>query len=154
MLLFTMYQKAAKEIKEINLQWSERMNELKKKEFDVKDALNLKKGTTKTKDLEYLKRKETPRPSTLHYKFIESNTVNGIDKQNRLYIEVRYAKATSLSVNNKTLNNFFKLRHQGKSLNTNHMHNVAKVPGHKSINQISHYSRLTKYTRTDSKLFI
>ena len=65
MLLFTMYQKAAKEIKEINLQWSERMNELKKKEFDVKDALNLKKGTTKTKDLEYLKRKEIPRPSTL-----------------------------------------------------------------------------------------
>ena len=49
MLLFTMYQKAAKEIKEINLQWSERMNELKKKEFDVKDALNLKKALLKLK---------------------------------------------------------------------------------------------------------
>ena len=38
MLPFTMYQKAAKEIKEIRLQWSEKMNELRKNGFDVKDA--------------------------------------------------------------------------------------------------------------------
>ena len=38
-----MYQKAAKEIKEIRLQWSEKMNELKKKGYDVKDALSAKK---------------------------------------------------------------------------------------------------------------
>lgn len=38
MLSFTMYQKAAKEIKEIRLQWSEKMNELRKNGFDAKDA--------------------------------------------------------------------------------------------------------------------
>ena len=43
LLRITMYQKAAKEIKDIPLQWSEKMNELKKKGFDAKDAINVKK---------------------------------------------------------------------------------------------------------------
>ena len=49
-------------------------------------------------------------------KFIGSDTVSDIDKQNRLYVEVRYRKATCLSMNSTTLNNFFKLRHKGKKL--------------------------------------
>ena len=84
MLPFTMYQKVAKEIKEIHLQWSEKMNGLKKKGFEAKDALNVTEDTTKIKDLEYLKTQEIPGPFMLNYdidKFIESDTVSDIDKQ-------------------------------------------------------------------------
>ena len=79
MLQFTMYRKVAKEIKEIRLQWSKKMNVLKKKGFDAKDALNVKKDATKIKDLEYLKTQEIPGPFTLIDeidKFIESDTVS------------------------------------------------------------------------------
>ena len=48
--------------------------------------------------------------------FIESDTVSDIDKQNHLQVEVRYAKATCLSMNSKALKNFFKLKHKGKKL--------------------------------------
>ena len=102
MLPFTMYQITAKDIKEICLQWSEKMNELKRKGFDAKDKLNVKKDAAKIKDLEYLKTHEIPEPFTLNDdidKFIESDTVSDIDKQNRLYVEARYAKATRLSMN-------------------------------------------------------
>ena len=42
MLPFPMYWKAAKEINEICLKLLEKTDELKKKEFDAKDALNVK----------------------------------------------------------------------------------------------------------------
>ena len=60
MLPFTMFRKAAKEIKEIRLEWSEKMNELKKKGFDAKDALSVKNDAAKIKDFEYLKTQEMP----------------------------------------------------------------------------------------------
>ena len=62
MLQFTMYRKAVKEIKEVHFQWSEKMNELKRKGFDVKDALNVTKDAAKIKDLEYLETQEIPGP--------------------------------------------------------------------------------------------
>ena len=119
MLPFTMYQITAKDIKEIHLQWSEKMNELKRKGFDAKDKLNVKKDAAKIKDLEYLKTQEIPESFTLNDdidNFIESDTVSDIDKQSCLYVEARYTKATRLSMNCKTLNNFFKLTDKGKKL--------------------------------------
>lgn len=62
MLQFTMYRKAVKEIKEVHFQWSEKINELKRKGFDVKDALNVTKDAAKIKDLEYLETQEIPGP--------------------------------------------------------------------------------------------
>ena len=62
MLQFTMYRKAVKEIKEVHFQWSEKINELKRKGFDVKDALNVTKDGAKIKDLEYLETQEIPGP--------------------------------------------------------------------------------------------
>ena len=62
MLQFTMHRKAVKEIKEVHFQWSEKMNELKRKGFDVKDALNVTKDGAKIKDLEYLETQEIPGP--------------------------------------------------------------------------------------------
>ena len=81
------------------------MNELKKKGFDAKDVLSVKKYTSKSKDLEYLKTQETPGPFTINDdidKFIESDTASHLDKQNRLYVEVRYVETTCLSMNRKT----------------------------------------------------
>ena len=86
-----------------------RENEWVKKGFEAKDALNVTEDTTKIKDLEYLKTQEIPGPFMLNYdldKFIESDIVSDIDKQNHWYVEVRYAKATRLSMNSKTWNNF------------------------------------------------
>ena len=54
---------------------------------------------------------------------MEFDTVSDIDKQNHLYLKVRYAKAACLSVNRKTSNNFLKLFIRVKSLITNHMQN-------------------------------
>ena len=70
-----------------------------KKGFDAKDAINVKKDDAKIKDLESLKTQEIPGPFTLNVnidKFIESNIVSNIDKQNPLYMDVRYSKTTHL----------------------------------------------------------
>ena len=48
--------------------------------------------------------------------FIESDIEKKKIKQDRLYIEVRYAKATFLSMNTQTANRFFKLRENGKKM--------------------------------------
>ena len=98
MLPFPMYWKAAKEINEICLKSLEKTNELKKKGFDAKDALNVKNEglTAKIKDLEYHKTQKIPEPCTLNDDtdtFIESDTVSDTDKQNRVYVEARYVKA-------------------------------------------------------------
>ena len=67
------------------------MNELKKKGFDAKDALNVKKDAAKIKDLEYLKTQEIPGPFMINDdidKFIESDSMSDIDKQNCIHVEV------------------------------------------------------------------
>ena len=61
------------------------------------------------------------------------------DKLNRVYVEVRYAKATCLSMNSKTLNNFFMLRHNGKKLAyKSYAECLKKYPGtSRSINLVT-----------------
>ena len=78
----------------------------------------MKKDASKLKDLEHLKGQEIPGPFT-RSKDVQSFSTLNIDdkyKQDRLYIEDRYAKATCLSMNTKALDNFFKLGYKGKKL--------------------------------------
>ena len=94
------------------------MKALEKEGLQAKDALNLKKDASKLKDLEFLKQQQIPGPFTAAADiktFIESDIEDKI-KQDRLYVEVRYAKATCLSMNTQTANRFFKLRENGKKM--------------------------------------
>ena len=115
---FKNYRKAAADIKKIRVEWNEKMKELEQKGFDAKEALNLKKDASKLKDLEFLKNQDIPGPFSSAEevdKYLESPKSDKA-KQDRLYKEVRYAKATCLSMNTKSLNQFFKLRQKGKKL--------------------------------------
>ena len=49
---FRKYNKEDKIIKDIQLKWAEKMEELQKKGFEEKDALNIRKDATKLTDLE------------------------------------------------------------------------------------------------------
>ena len=82
---------------------------LKGKKEEKKDALNTKKDASKLKDLEYLKDQEIPEAFTKSEDVQSFSTLNIDDKykQDRLYIEVRYAKATCLLMNTKALDDLF-----------------------------------------------
>ena len=89
-----------------------------KEGYQANDALNVKRDASKLKDLEYLKQQQIPGPFTAAEDiqlFIESD-IEEKTKQDRLYIEVRYAKATCLSMNTQTAKRFFKLRENGKKM--------------------------------------
>ena len=72
----------------------------------------------KLKDLEHLKGQQIPGPfaSTLDVEAFYNSTTDYKEKQDRLYIEVWYAKATCLSMNTKMLSQYFRLRRNGKKL--------------------------------------
>ena len=94
------------------------MRDLQKKGYESKEALNIKKDSDKLKDLDYLKNQDIRGPfSTVEEvrAFISSDIAKK-NKCDRLYIEIRYAKSTCLSMNTKSLNNFFKLRKKGRKL--------------------------------------
>ena len=115
---FIKYRKQSKIIKEIQVEWSSKMRDLQKKGYESKEALNIKKDSDKLKDLDYLKNQDIRGPfSTVEEvrAFISSDIAEK-NKCDRLYIEIRYAKSTCLSMNTKSLNNFFKLRKKGRKL--------------------------------------
>ena len=90
------------------------MEQLRKDGFDDKDLVNLKKDADKLKDLEFLKAQTIPGPFTSKEEvdeFLEREK-DEILMNERLYIEVRYAKATCQSMTNPS--KFFKLKRNGK----------------------------------------
>ena len=95
------------------------MKALEKEGLQAKDALNLKKDASKLKDLEFLKHQQIPGPFTAVEDiktFIESD-LEDKKKQDRLYVEVRYAKATCLSMNTQiAANRFFQVRENGEKM--------------------------------------
>ena len=112
------YKSSAKMIDEIKIEWTERMRELQAKGFEKQDLLNLKKDSNKLKDLEFLKQQIPPGPFTKREE-VESYMAIAEEskiKNDRLYIEVRYARNTCLSMSNTQ--KFFKLKQNGKKLKT------------------------------------
>ncbi len=106
---FMRFKKEAKCIEDVKVEWSAKMKELEREGFDAKDA-------SKLKDLEYLKKQQLPGPvtSTEELKNLLETDLTETQMQERLYIEVRYAKATCLSMNTQAANRFFRLRENGK----------------------------------------
>ena len=57
---FKKYQKAAKEIKELKVQWNEKMQALQEKGYEVQELTNVHQEETKLGDLEFLKSQSLP----------------------------------------------------------------------------------------------
>ena len=85
--------------------------------YSAKEILNARKDTAKNKDLAYLK--ELGGPFTTKdevQEYMKSKQANKEAKNARLYIEVRYARSTSLSL--KETAAVFRLKRGGKKLET------------------------------------
>ena len=75
----------------------------------LSSSMGLGRDLVKIKYLEYLKQQQILGPFTAATEikaFIETDTAEKL-KQDRLYIEIRYAKTTCLSMNTQTANRFF-----------------------------------------------
>ena len=75
----------------------------------LSSRMGLGRDLVKIKDLEYLKQQQILGPFTAATEikaFLETDTAEKL-KQDRLYIEIRYAKTTCLSMNTQTANQFF-----------------------------------------------
>ena len=112
------YRSVAKEINDIRMNWNERMMKLQEEGYSGKEALAITKENKKIKDLAFLKAQKIPGPFTTKEeieKFMKS-CKESISKNKRMYIEVRYARQTSLSL--KESAKVFRLKKNGKNLDT------------------------------------
>ena len=100
------------------MEWSNKMRDLQNKGYKAKDALNLKKGAAKLSDLDFLEKQIVPGPfsTSQNVEALMNSEEEPKKKQDLLYIEVWYAKTTSLSMNTKALSKVFRLRRDGKKL--------------------------------------
>jgi len=110
------FRKGAKMIESLKVDWTSRMQKLQAEGFEQQDIINVKKDTSKLKDLEYLKSQNPVGPFTSCQEvenFMET-TLESKSKNDRLYREVRYARNTCLSMANPS--KFFKLRKDNQNL--------------------------------------
>lgn len=112
------FRKPSEEIKEIRLRWNEKMKQYQQQGYSEKEALNMKEEQNKLKDLDFLKCQNPPGPFSTteevdsYMNCDESDSI----KNNRLYIEVRYARRTCLSL--KQTAAVFRLKQNYKNLET------------------------------------
>ena len=114
---FKRYKKETFAIKEIQLEWNEKMKALEKKGYSEKEALNIRTELSRLKDLECLKSLSGPFTKTEEIQFYMANQdIDDKEKNKRLYIEVRYARMASLTL--KPTSAVFRSRSKGKTLST------------------------------------
>ena len=94
------YNMPAKEIKEIKLQWQERLKEQQTKDFSKKEKSSLHQESQKYNLLELLKKEELQGPFVSEDKVMKYMALKIDDKikNTRLYNEVRYAQMTCMSL--------------------------------------------------------
>ena len=111
------YRKQSIAINELKLNWNKKMQDLEKKGYDAKEVLNAKKDSAKIKDLDFLKNLGGPftkKEDVADY--LKKTNFSNKEKNSRLYVEVRYARCTSLSL--KETAKVFRLKRGGKKLET------------------------------------
>ena len=115
---FKNFRKEAAAIKEINLKWNKKMQELEAKGYSEKERVNSKKEATKIKDLDFLKSQTMAGPFTSkeEVQAFMMSCVESKEKNIRMYKEVRFARKTCLSL--KETSSVFRLRSGGKNLPT------------------------------------
>ena len=115
---FKKFRKHKEEIAFLKHDWSLKMKELEIKGFTAKEALNLTRENKKLNDLSILKEQEIPGPftSSNEIQIFMNSCPDSKEKNKRLYLEVRYARESSLSL--KRTAAVFKLKSAGKNLAT------------------------------------
>ena len=93
------------------------MKEYEKHGFSQKEAPNLKEEASKMADLDFLKKQSPPGPFSTSSEvttYMACDDFTDNEKNKRLYVEVRYARKTSLSL--KPTASVFKLKKNHKNL--------------------------------------
>ena len=90
----------ARRIKDIKIKWTERIREHQAKGFSEKETANLKTDAQKYSILEQLKKESMPGPFTKpeDIKNYLACELDDAAKIKRLYMEVKYARVTSMSL--------------------------------------------------------
>ena len=94
------------------------MKKYEKKGYSEKEALNIPTEEQKLCDIEFLKKQNPPGPFTRSHEvshYLGSDN-NDVVKNKRLYIEVRLAKTTCLSL--KPSSSIFRLKRAGRKLSS------------------------------------
>ena len=94
---FTMFRKVAKEIKDMTVQWNEKMKKMEEEGNTKKDFANNKVSNVMYDGLVYLKGRNGPFTKPEDVLHFHENTQESIEKNKRLYVEVRYANNSCLS---------------------------------------------------------
>ena len=95
------FRKQAIEIKKIKSEWNSKMKVLEEKGYSEKEILNTKKDERKLNDLAFLKSQIPIGPFTNKeevQKYVDDTSVPEDVKNKRMYVEIRYARTTSLSL--------------------------------------------------------
>ena len=110
---FKKFRKEAKKIKDLKLQWNEKMKVLQEKGYEEKELKNMLKESTKLGDLEFLKNQKVPGPFTRKQEVVDYMNSDDSEetKRDRLYKEVRYARVTSQTL--PPTSALFRLRTKG-----------------------------------------
>ena len=92
--------KPAKRIKELKIKWTERIQEHQAKGFSEKETANLKTDAQKYSILKQLKKEHIPGPFTKpeDNKTYLACALDDKTKNKRLYMKVKYARITSMSL--------------------------------------------------------
>ena len=94
---FRAHQKSAVAIKEVKLTWNEKQGQLRKEKLSEKKIANLSIERRKNQDLETLKKLGGPFTNPRDVAKLMRSRITDEKKNQRLYVEVRYARDTSLS---------------------------------------------------------
>ena len=110
--------KISEEMKELKINWNLKMLELQEKGCSEKAILNTKIESQKLQDLEYLKQQSNPGPftSTEQVKTFMEQIPESKEKNQQMYIEVRFQKNTSKFL--KKDNAIYRLKRGRKNLPT------------------------------------
>ena len=123
---FRKFKKQAKDIKDLKYQWNEKMKVLEKEGLASKEAASLSEESKKLRDLDFLKTQSPPGPFTSAEevdKYLSNDSVTESEKNQRLYIEIRYAKLSTSNM--KRSSAIFKLKKNYKNLdNDDYAHNL------------------------------
>ncbi|CAL4059934.1 unnamed protein product, partial [Meganyctiphanes norvegica] len=111
---FKRFRKPAKEIKQSKLKWNSKMQEREKAGYNQKYILNSQIESMKYNDLEYLKTFGGPFTTPEEVDNFMESCSESKEKNKRLYIEVRYAKNSCVSLKHSA--SVFALRRNCKNL--------------------------------------
>ena len=123
---FKKFRKQAIDIKDIKQKWNKKMEELQKEGLSSQEAVSLTEESKKMRDLEFLKLQNPPGPFTSVDEvdeFMKNTNISESDRNHRLYVEVRFAKASTSKM--KKTSSVFRLKNQHKTLDSeDYVHNL------------------------------